>query len=383
MKPSLSQAKPVELSIVKGTDIGNGSPVTLRRTQPVQYSLFQQFLPDDHSEDYSNTIELYDAIPKYFSSKKRMAELREGGTFLRHLERRFKHGGKWYTAKILPSRLEDTDGQWREYYPSPQEELVEEALKKIACDRLNGVYLNDTAGVQFTLYELRKELEHRGHSMNFPNLITSLQINRRCGIVLTNENGETCLDSPIFPVLVLSKRRQWEMDPKNSRCYVQFNPLVTHSINTLRYRQFNYVTFMKIDNQLARCLLKRLSHNYIQANILEPYTIKHSTIVRDSGLINFTRIRDQVQYVSKALDELTSERISILLNYRKQEERTERNRILDVTYTLTPHPFFVTQVKKANKRGMFINDAALRAGVLSRTCSSNWPKVSGQPSSLS
>jgi hypothetical protein len=124
MKPSLSQAKTAELSIVKGTDMGNGSPVTLRRTQPVQYSLFQQFLPDDHSEDYSNTIELYDAIPKYFSSKKRMAELREGGTFLRHLERRFKHGGKWYTAKILPARLEDTDGQWREYYPSPQEELA-------------------------------------------------------------------------------------------------------------------------------------------------------------------------------------------------------------------------------------------------------------------
>jgi hypothetical protein len=41
--------------------------VTLRRTQPVQYSLFQQFLPDDNREDYSNTIDLYDAIPKFFS----------------------------------------------------------------------------------------------------------------------------------------------------------------------------------------------------------------------------------------------------------------------------------------------------------------------------
>ena len=44
---------------------------------------------------------------------------------------------------------------------------------------------------------------------------------------------------------------------------------------------------------------------------------------------------------------------------------TSNSKILDVTYTLTPHPFFVTQVKKANKRGMFINDAALKAGVLS------------------
>jgi hypothetical protein len=49
-----------ELSIIKGTDAGNGSVVTLKRTQPIQYSLFQQFLPDDNWEDYSNTIELYE-----------------------------------------------------------------------------------------------------------------------------------------------------------------------------------------------------------------------------------------------------------------------------------------------------------------------------------
>jgi hypothetical protein len=365
MTPSSSKTKHITLATVKGTDVGSGSAVTLKRTQPVQYSLFQQFVPDDDREDYSNTIELYDAIPKFFSSKKRMAEMREAGTFLHHLERHFKHAGKWYTVKILPARLEDKDGQWREYYPSPQEELVEEALKKIACEHLNGVYLNDTAGVQFTLFELRKELENRGHSMNFPSLVTSLQINRRCGIVLTNDNGETCLDSPIFPVLVLTKRRQWEMDPKNARCYVQFNPLVTHSINTLRYRQFSYVTFMKIDNQLARWLFKRLSHNYIQASMMDPYTIKHSTIVRDSGLVNFTRIRDQVRYICKALSELEKENISILLHYKNQLETAGRHRIVDATYTLTPHPFFVSQVKKANKRNMVITDAALQAGVLS------------------
>ena len=59
--------------------------------------------------------------------------------------------------------------------PRPKKNWSKKPSKKIACDQLNGVYLNDTAGVQFTLYELRKELENRGHSMNFPNLVTSLE----------------------------------------------------------------------------------------------------------------------------------------------------------------------------------------------------------------
>jgi hypothetical protein len=45
---------------VKGKDI-NGQMVTLERTQPRQLSLFQTFLPDE--ERYSNTIDLYDALP--------------------------------------------------------------------------------------------------------------------------------------------------------------------------------------------------------------------------------------------------------------------------------------------------------------------------------
>jgi hypothetical protein len=52
---------------VKGKDI-NGKTMTLVRTHPEQLSLFQTFLPDNETK-YSNTIELYDAVPKYFSSK--------------------------------------------------------------------------------------------------------------------------------------------------------------------------------------------------------------------------------------------------------------------------------------------------------------------------
>jgi hypothetical protein len=136
---------------VKGKDV-NGNIVTLERTHPRQLALFQTFVSDE--DRYSNTIELYDAVPKYFSNPKLMVSLRKDGQFLLALKREFEHRGERYTLYIRPARIIYKNGDQKEYYPSPREELVEEALRKIACDRLKGVYLDDGAGVQFTLYEM-------------------------------------------------------------------------------------------------------------------------------------------------------------------------------------------------------------------------------------
>ena len=129
---------------VKGKDV-NGNIVTLERTHPRQLALFQTFVSDE--DRYSNTIELYDAVPKYFSNPKLMASLRKDGKFLLALKREFEHKGERYTLYIRPARVIYKNGDQKEYYPSPREELVEEALRKIACDRLKGVYLDDGAGV--------------------------------------------------------------------------------------------------------------------------------------------------------------------------------------------------------------------------------------------
>src|SRR5947199_1033650 len=125
-----------ELRKATGRDVGTGKVITLTKTQPAQLGLFGEFLPPEARDSYSNTIELYDAIPKYFSSKKSMSELRRDGIFLKSLKRRFRHRDDYYELVIKPARVMDKDGQEKEYYPSHQEEIVEEALKKLACDRL-------------------------------------------------------------------------------------------------------------------------------------------------------------------------------------------------------------------------------------------------------
>ena len=96
---------------VRGTDM-NGNVVVLAKTHPEQLVLFQTFLSDEDDnghgdEKYSNTIELYDAVPKYFSNPRLMDRMRKDGKYLPMLERLFKHRGEMYTVKIWPARLED------------------------------------------------------------------------------------------------------------------------------------------------------------------------------------------------------------------------------------------------------------------------------------
>jgi hypothetical protein len=358
------------LERAEGCDLGTGKVITLTKSQPAQYELFQTFLPND-DDKYSNTIELYDAVPKYFASKTLMAAKREGAEgrekYLPTLEREFCYTDRAtgeegaYVVEIVPARVKDRHGNEKEYYPSGTEELVEEALRKIACDRCNGIYLNDKAGVQFTMYELREELRKRGHEMHLLDLIRSLTICRRAAIVIRKKGkkGEVYMDSAIFPTLIIAKRREWEENPKGTYCYVEFNPLVTRSINRLTYRQFDYDTFMKYQLQLSRWFHKRLFHNFTNAELLRPYHLLLSTIVRDSGLVNSQRANDRVRVVERALAELQGK--GVLYGFEKEERRGKRNKLLDILYTLRPSMEFVSEMKRANKRSSqnYQNAAAL------------------------
>jgi hypothetical protein len=330
---------------VKGKDV-YGKMMTLVRTQPKQLSLFQTFLPEN-DDKYSNTINLYDAVPKYFPTK-HMAGRRESGKYLPILEREFEHRGESFKLKIRPARIQYKDGQEREYYPSYREEIIEEALRKIACDRLNGVYLDDRAGVQFTLYALRKELWARGHALNLPDLLEGLKICNLASLSVQKVDGTAIIQAPIFPVLLVASKDDWLQNPKDARCYVQFNPLVTASIDHLTYRQFDYLTYMSYKHRLSRWLHKRLAHNYIQAGLLSPYTIRMSTILRDSGAYQSKRGNNNAREIDNALEELKIKRV--LMKFTKDIVRGPRNRLVDIAYTLQPDMDFINEMKKANAR---------------------------------
>jgi len=336
----------------KGRDIRDNKTKTLVKSQPAQLNLFQTFLPQD--DKYSNTIELYDAIPKYFANKRQMVELREGPEgreiYLPTLEREFKHKDILYTVTITPARVKDRKDKEAEYYPSVQEELVEEALRKLACDRLNGVYIGPLAGVQFTMHELREELRIHGHSMALDELKRSLLIctGTRLYVEKKGGEGEVLLNSSIFPTVMISNRKDWRADPRNTYCYVQFNPLVTASIEAMTYRQFDYETLMSYEKQLSRWLHKTLYHNYVNASLLNNYNYLLSSVKRNSGLLNNQRISQDIKYLEETLEEL--EKKGVLWGFDKEERRGKYNRIDDVLYKLKPSVHFTNEMKSANVR---------------------------------
>ena len=338
----------------------DGDVVTLKQSKPFQLSLFHTYLPS--TPQHSKTIELYDAIPKYFSSPKKMDELRHSGKFLDILERNFKHREEEYTVEITPARLKRKDGQQIEYYPTMREHLVEEALKKIATDPHHGVYLDDNLGVRFTLYQLQQELKNKGHSIKYSSLIESLTIGNKTNLSLLKISGEKkpLFNSAIFPMLIMTDRDAWLKNPKSTFCYVQFNSLVTQSLKHLTYRQHNYDTFMMYKKPLSQWFHKRLYHNYTQASLRNSYTIKNSTVVRDSGLVGCSGIiRRQIAEVEKTLNELKEQ--EIIRDYTT-EKKYEGRKIVDAVHELKPSIKFIDEIVKANQQQREIEELAVAAG---------------------
>ncbi len=138
--------------------------------------LFQSFVCNTESErgKRSNTIELWDAVPKYCCSRKQMASLRVNGRFLPSMQRAFRHKDRGYLLRLYPAPILDFDAVERYYSPSAREEFVEDALRKLAT-KPGLSFHGETgglprSGVCFSLYLLRKELAARGHAITYADV---------------------------------------------------------------------------------------------------------------------------------------------------------------------------------------------------------------------
>lgn len=330
---------------ITGQDL-QGNSVEELQTSPSQLSLFQ----DAFTPGSSSTIEMYDAMPKHFASTKEMEALRRdrGGQFLETLKKKFQHRGSTYELEIRPARVNSKDGIEREYYPTEREHLIEQALRKIAINPLNGIYLGGQFAVQFSISELRRELKRTGHEMTYQSLIEGLKICSATQLTLATADGENVINSAIFPMLMLAGRKQWEKNPSSTRCYVKFHPLVTVSVDNLTYRQMNYEKFMSLDRSLSRYLFKRLSHLYRQASFDNPYHIGLSTLIRDSGMMPSPNNSDNAKRVERALNELKTK--GVLSTWARDDERGPHNRIINIIYNLYPSMDFKNDIVRANKR---------------------------------
>jgi len=299
-------------------------------------------------KQYSNTVELYDAIPKYFWGRVSSSD-RIGGRFLNTLTREFEFRSKRFSVKITPARIEDKKRSEKDFYPGKREELVEDALRKMACDG-KGLFLDDQAGVIFSLNQLQNELKKMGHTYSVTQIKNALLICQKTNIMLESGDGNTTVSFQIFDTIGLRTWKDWRRSGNKTKCFVRFNSLVTRSIKNGTFRQLNYKECMTYKKNLARWLHKRMSHLYTQASWENTYSILLTTIIRDSGITRYKNLKDNLVQVRNVCKEMVQKHV--LSNF-KEESRYSGRKIIDVKFVLKPGYSFIRDMIQANKRRDF------------------------------
>ena len=320
-----------------------------------QLNLFQSFLCNtaEERDQLSNAIDIWDNVPRYSVSRRAMTKTRISGRFLEKHTAEFQYKGRTFIRTISPARVSDLDGVERDYFASATEELIEDALRKLATDQQSGYFdqPNYRSGVVFTLYALREELKKRGHTRSYQEIVLALNILSGSIVEITARDGakgEFLTRSAYLPHLAAVSRHRLKDDPK-AKWVVQFHPLVTASMDKLTYRQFNYHLMMSHTTQLARWIHKQLVLKFTFASLLTPFEMRYSTIKRDSGLLEaYARPRDAINALEQAFEELKSN--GVLLQCHRKDVTGKRGKLLDVVFTLTPSLDFVRDAKAGSKR---------------------------------
>ncbi len=330
-----------------------------------QYDLFSEFVTNDR-ESVSNTIEVWDSIPKYFFTPKQVEKLRTKEGLANTFTWPYEYSGLPCAVKIQPALIE-VDGKEKAYFPSVTEELVEEALKKILTNQRHGIHdpKNRETWVRFTLRMIQKELTKRGKNRNIKEIKHAIEVMSHCIITIYKQDKEIWAGS-ILQDLVTVDRGEY-LEDRNAQHAARLPLFISHAINSLEYRQYNYDRLMGCDGQLTRWLYKKLIHKFRQASLMNSYHFMYSDLERDSGLLLQKKASHNRHKVIMSLDELISR--DVLMGY-DVDIRKQGRKIIDIKYTLQTSPYFNSEQKAANKRSSddhSISSSSKRAHIRSTT----------------
>lgn len=311
--------------------------------------LFQ--LKDGERDKYSNTIELYDAIPKYVWGRRPNPEK---NPHLDPIKRVFEHRGHEFKVTLRPARIEDKDGVDRDYFPGKTEELVEDAMRKIAADGA-GKMLRDGYASPYSLYGIQKELSSMGHNFNIPQIKRAIQVLNRTSMSIEctdDQNYVNVVEESLFGKVGWRSKKDWNERGKDSdnKSFVVFHSLVDRSIKMQSFRRIDYEKAMSFDHNLSRYLFKRLSHNYTQADSEAPYDIGVRTIYRNAGMAIQKSISTNYKKLEPIIAELIAKKVIVRCDrLRDVHEKNNPRKIHDIILRFIPHPDFVKQVLHANQ----------------------------------
>ena len=318
-----------------------------------QMSLFE-IIDNNSKSDYSNSIEVYDALPKYSWDQKEYQDLSNAV-----LTRECVIRNKKFTVKVKPAIIEKKDGKSVLIYPGQREEIIEDVLRKFASSG-RGIIIENKAGVTFTLYEVRKELKKMGRTFSFSEIQEAIQVCRAATLECISDDGKSVISSNFFQMTGLTTKADLK-ESGDSRCYVQFNPLVNDSILQLNFRQYNYRIGMEIRSPLARFLYKKMSHYFTQASKDNEYNITLINFLSQSPRQLSKMIKENVRAMKMALELLIKHEV---IDHYHAHQIKEGRKIIDVNYRITPHQKFTQEVIRSNKAKQTIKLAQVKEVLL-------------------
>ncbi|MDR1926359.1 MAG: hypothetical protein LBQ13_01555 [Endomicrobium sp.] len=261
-------------------------------------------------DKYSNTIELYDLVPKYYFGEQ--DELRVNG-LLKILTRTFVYKKKELDVEISPANILQKDGNTKSFYPSFREEVVEDALRKFAIDNRDKMEtLDDLISIRFTLYELWKELKNNNHEYNYQQIKESLEILSKTNIKVkhTGKRGRVEMVGNMFEGYGVADENETmeenasEEYGRNITYFVRFSYLVTKSIKDKTWRLINYKQCMSYKRAISKYLHKRISHLFLNGTPEIPYNILLSTLFRDGGFTLSNVMYENIRKLKNSLEEM-------------------------------------------------------------------------------
>ena len=318
-----------------------------------QLDLFGQFVTNDKSK-VSNTIEFWDSIPKFFLNSKQQEKLRTKEGLANSYIKKYEKDGQEYKIKIQPALIEEKDGTEKAFFPSVTEELVEEVLKKILTDQQKyGIHIEnkEETWVKFSLSMIHKELKEHGKTRSREQIKQAIQVMNRSILILYKGKKEIW-SGAILQDLVTVDRDKY-IEGKENLHVARLPLFVSHAINQLDYRQFNYNKLMVSNNQLTRYIYKRLINRFTNANYHNQYHFMYSDIKQGSGLLEAGEAKANRRKVKNSLNELMEQKI---ISKYEVEEKIENRAVIDVKYIILPSPDFIQEQKAANKRNNNILD---------------------------
>lgn len=330
----------------------------------IQHDLFSDFLTNKTSE-VSNTVNLWERIPKYFLSPQEQKRLRTAEGLAKPYTQEYTLKGQngellSYRVELQPALIKQLDGEYIAFFPTKAEEIIEEVLKKIFTEQNLGIHdsKNSESWVKFSYGMINKELRKNKCSRTHQQIKHSLEIMNKCILTVYEDNKEIYTGA-ILQDYCSVDRKQY-LDDTKALHIARLSVFISHAVNTLQYRQFNLGRLTACKEQLSRWLLKRLINRFHYASLITTHHFLFSTIKAESSLLRLAREIDNRIKVITALEEL--KKTGTIFSYEILEIK-EGRKIVDVKYTVTPTHEFSREQKAANARKNMIEEKAIEKGL--------------------